>query len=56
MTQQQLTDVERQLLLRLIDMQLSTISGRVAGADYTPLVSIRRKLEGVDKRIMIEQG
>jgi hypothetical protein len=50
----QLTDQERQILLRLIDMQMRLICGRMGGSEYIDLAAIRRKLEGVDKRVVIE--
>jgi hypothetical protein len=48
-----LTDEERQTLLRLIDARLMMLSGRLGGIEYHYLVTLRRKLEGVDKRVMI---
>jgi hypothetical protein len=49
-----LTDDERQLLLKLIDTRLPTLSGRLGGEEYKSLIALRRKIEGVDKRIKVE--
>ena len=49
-----LTDDERQLLLKLIDAHLLSLSGRLGGAEYTSVTALRRKIEGVDKRIKVE--
>lgn len=51
-----LDDDERQLLLNLIDERIITISGRVQGAQLPKLTALRRKLEGVDKRVKIEDA
>ena len=51
---QHLSEDERQLLLKLIDARLPTLSGRVGGNEYTRLIAMRRKIEGVDKRVAVE--
>jgi|KBSMisStaDraftv2_1062788.scaffolds.fasta_scaffold4299929_2 hypothetical protein len=51
-----LTDEERQLLLKAIDGSLLNTQGRIGGYDLPKLIAIRRKLEGVDKRITVETG
>jgi hypothetical protein len=50
-----LSDDERQLLLNLIDDRILKIQGRVEGAKLPALTALRRKLEGVDKRVAVEE-
>ncbi len=49
-----LSEDQRQLLLKLIDQRLPQLSGRVGGSEYFALVAVRRKIEGVDKRVAVE--
>jgi hypothetical protein len=52
-----LTDDEREMLLRLIDMMIAaTQIDRLGNAEFMRLVSIRRKLEGVDKRVSVDEA
>jgi hypothetical protein len=52
------TDAERQLILRLIDAQVMAQimkhhSDQAAHEELRVLLALRRKLEGVDKRITV---
>lgn len=50
---------ERQLLLQLIDRQLAMLAGRLGprgDEQRRRLIALRRKLEGVDKRIVVQAG
>jgi hypothetical protein len=49
-----LTEEERQLILSLIDARLARLGTVESLATYRALVELRRKLEGVDKRVRID--
>jgi hypothetical protein len=50
-----LSDDERQLLLNLIDLRIIHIEARMESDRIARLTVLRRKLEGVDKRVAVEE-
>ena len=50
----QLSDEERQILLRLIRGRIVNLSGNLAREEFRALIDLRRKLEGTDKRVIVE--
>jgi hypothetical protein len=49
-----LSEGERQLLLKLIDGQMVTLSGRYASRLYRELMELRPKIAGADKHLKVE--